>query len=690
MKALVIIPAAFLGLWCGILDAAGAEIIAQWTFNGSILPSQGIGTASLIGGTTASFATGSTNDPSSTGNTGWNTTQYPPQGVGNKTAGVQFAVSTSGYSEIVVRWDHRVSGSASKYCRLQYAADGRNFSDLSGVVCATQVSPSASFYEPQSIDLSGVPGLDDNPDFAFRIVSEFESTALGFGAEEYVTTYGTNRYSSAGTIRFDVVTVAGNPILGSNLPPTISALQDQTLQLGHTTGLLHFTVSDAEDPPEHLLVTASSSSPSVIPESKIVLSGAGRDRTVRVTAGDQPGQATITLRVKDSGGRSGTTRFLVTVLPANTPPMISGIPGTNLVVNGNMAVAVPFTVADLETAAENLSVSGQSGNPWIIPNDPAHISFGGTGSNRFLVLAPLSGAAGTARITVKVSDAVNSTATSFPLAVTPAPACVLFEPFNYVNGSVVTNSGMLWTNRSGTRGDCEVADGQLRLSSSRTEDVIVPLPGAPYEPGRGHVLYASFRFKFLGQPNFPPEYFAHFFGAGSSRARIYAGPLEVWPGAFRLYIANGSSTYNQHAAVLSSNTCYTVVARYNVDQAASALWVNPASEATPAAIAADAQTPVSITAFGFRQESALGTTVLIDDLKVGLSFAAVTTSSIPAVRLQIQPANAATVICWSDSSYTLQRGPEPGGPFTNITGAFSPFTNRSTNTKQFFRLVRSP
>jgi len=66
------------------------------TSTGTNRPSVGNGTASLIGGTTATWATGSTNDPAtSTDDSGWNTAAYPAQGGNNKTAGVQFGVSTA-------------------------------------------------------------------------------------------------------------------------------------------------------------------------------------------------------------------------------------------------------------------------------------------------------------------------------------------------------------------------------------------------------------------------------------------------------------------------------------------------------------------------------------------------------------------------------------------------------------------
>ncbi len=670
--------------------ALHAEIIAQWNFNSSVLPSYGQGSASLVGGVTATFATGCTNDPAVTGNTGWNTTQYPPQGTLSKAAGAQFAVSTLGYEDIVVRWEHRVSNSASRYCRFQYATDGTHFVDAPYSVCAFGVSPGASYYEPQTVDLSGVAETSDNPSFVFRIVSEFESDAVPNSADQYVTTSMTNRYSSAGTIRFDMLTVSGISIQGTNSPPRLSVVSDQILRPAQSTEPLLFTISDNEDPPERLIVTAASSNPLVVPDGNISLSGSSSIRTVSVRAAQEPGVATISLKVTDGGGRSAVARFAVTVLAANTAPMISPITGTNLVANAESKTVVSFAIADLETPASELLVSGFSGNPALIPNDTAHISFGGEGTNRFVWLRPRTGVAGAAAITLCVSDGANQTSLSFPVSVTPAAGCVLYEPFSYADGSVVTNSGRLWATRSGTPGDCATTGGSLKLSSACSEDVMVPLPGAPYEPGHGYVLYASFRMKFIGAPKFGADYFAHLLGVGSARARVFAGPSEAWTDAFSLYIANGSSSNRPHAAVLSTNTSYTVVMRYDVDSARSALWVNPASEATPAAIAADPQPPVAITGFGFRQDSSLGTTVLIDELRTGLSFVAVTTNPTPAVRLEVEWAQAATVVRWNDPTFILQGAPQPAGPYSNLSGCTSPFTNLSSEPQRFFRLLRGP
>jgi hypothetical protein len=273
--------------------------------------------------------------------------------------------------------------------------------------------------------------------------------------------------------------------------------------------------------------------------------------------------------------------------------------------------------------------------------------------------------------------------------VTPSAALVLWEPFAYGDGSLLTNSGFLWDNRSGTYGQAQAVGGQLQIASSQTEDVVARLAGAPYARSNSTVLYSSFKIKFAGLPKATPDYFAHFAGGSSLRGRVYAQAAESFPGGFHLLIANGSATNTVHAAMLSTNTSYTVVTRYDVDTATSSLWVNPGSENDPAAVASDPQTAISITSYGFRQDAALGTTVMVDDVKVGLSFAAVTqANSGGGIPLGIQRLANRVVLSWTDPAFQLQSAGAVGGVFTNVPGAASPYTNATAGAARFFRLQR--
>jgi hypothetical protein len=196
----------------------GSNVIAQWNFNGPVpdgvtatgtnTPSYGSGTASVVGGTAASFALGDAAvDPAGTNdNSGWLTTTYPVQGTSNKTAGVQFRVSTAGRENIRVSWSQFTSGVGSKYFRLQYTSNGADFVD----VPTASVMTALGVYQPQTNHLDSLPTLDNNPDFTIRIVAEFESTAAGTTNANYVLVSG-GGYGRGPTL-FDMVTVYGEAI----------------------------------------------------------------------------------------------------------------------------------------------------------------------------------------------------------------------------------------------------------------------------------------------------------------------------------------------------------------------------------------------------------------------------------------------------------------------------------------------
>jgi hypothetical protein len=203
--------------------SVGLPQLATWNFNytnGSVTaptPSSGSGTASLVGGVSSSFVSGSTNDPSDniSTNAGWSTATYPAASANNKSAGVKFAVNTSGFSDIAVRWDQRHSGTASRYTRFQYTVDGVNY--IEGPVYTNANTTANATYLARTNDLSAITAVNNNPSFAFRIVTEFESTAIQSGAASYVPTDATATYGAGGTIRFDLVQVysvsaTGNPV----------------------------------------------------------------------------------------------------------------------------------------------------------------------------------------------------------------------------------------------------------------------------------------------------------------------------------------------------------------------------------------------------------------------------------------------------------------------------------------------
>ncbi len=107
-------------------------------------------------------------------------------------------------------------------------------------------------------------------------------------------------------------------VSNSNTAPVISSIPDQTVNAGTATAPLPFTVSDAETAAGDLIVSGSSSNPTLIPNANIVFGGSGTNRSVTVgPAANQSGTATVTITISD-GSASTSESFLLTVIPATT------------------------------------------------------------------------------------------------------------------------------------------------------------------------------------------------------------------------------------------------------------------------------------------------------------------------------------------------------------------------------------
>jgi len=212
-----------------IAGSASATVVTQWTFEGDTLaPATGSGTATNIGGTTASYASGNG------GGRAWNTTSYQAQQFGSGVAGVQFLVSTNspsgGFGDIRVTFEHRASGTASRWAQVDYTLDGGStwvsgFWNNNG-----GLSPHDTFYS-FTVDFSSITGANNNAGFGFRIVSIFsplafdQSSSLGpyqanaaYMRANSGAVYSPNTsnasgdYGVSGTWRFDNVTINGTAI----------------------------------------------------------------------------------------------------------------------------------------------------------------------------------------------------------------------------------------------------------------------------------------------------------------------------------------------------------------------------------------------------------------------------------------------------------------------------------------------
>lgn len=187
-----------------------------------------------------------------------------------------------------------------------------------------------------------------------------------------------------------------------NDPPAISAIANQEISEDGRTEAIEFQVSDADTPAESLTLSWISEARALVPESSVVVSGTGVDRTVTVTpAADQNGRATITLTVADAEGLTASTSFVLTVNPVNDPPTISAIANQRVDEDGTTA-AIAFLVSDLESPAETLRVSAASNHPALVPAD--NVRLDGSGEIRTATVIPVRDQNGAVSITLSVVD----------------------------------------------------------------------------------------------------------------------------------------------------------------------------------------------------------------------------------------------------------------------------------------------
>lgn len=200
--------------------------VTRWNFNGTAAdavaggttspsPSEGNGSASLLNGVTATFASGTasggSSDPVITtpDNYGWNTSTYAAIGTENKLRGVQFNVSTVNYEGIKFLFDQRLSNTANNTYVVQYTTDGSNWIDAETFTFTpAETGTGDVWYNQRTVNLTSVSALNNNPNVAFRIVSAFDPTTNDYRAARSTSTYGTG-----GTVRFDMITVTAESTL---------------------------------------------------------------------------------------------------------------------------------------------------------------------------------------------------------------------------------------------------------------------------------------------------------------------------------------------------------------------------------------------------------------------------------------------------------------------------------------------
>ncbi len=242
--------------------------------------------------------------------------------------------------------------------------------------------------------LSGAGGVEITPMTAASgdvtlvgTVSDLGNTGddgVGITSESWVTTYA-----------------------NANTMPTISAIDNRTIEEDDDGDTATFTVGDGQTSPGNLEVTATSTGSVAL---TLTVGGSGANRTVTaVPAPDDNGSATVTVTVTD-GALSRTETYTLTVTAVNDAPVIEPASIEPVTTDEDTPVVVSFAATDVDGTTPVMAIS--SDNTELLPNS----AFSGLGTTQ-VTITPEDNLSGSATVTLTATDGTLVATRTFTVTV---------------------------------------------------------------------------------------------------------------------------------------------------------------------------------------------------------------------------------------------------------------------------------
>lgn len=352
-------------------------------------------------------------------------------------------------------------------------------------------APTISSIADQVIDEDGATGAlaftigdVDSPVDLLLVTATSSNGALVASSGLVVTGSGANRSirvtplpNQAGTTTITIAVSDGTlsattsfrlTVNGVNDAPSISVIGDVSTNEDTPVGPISFTIGDLETDASSLVITVASSDSTLVPVANITIGGSGSNRTVAIVpAANRSGSSLITITVSD-GVATASEPFTVRVDPVDDAPTVSAI--ADLATDEDVATAaIPFTVADVDTAVTALVVTATSSNQTVLPS--IGVVLGGSGANRTITLTPAAQQSGSSLVTVTVSDGSSAVVKTFTLTVN---AVNDLPTISAVSDASIDEDATLAA-VAFTVGDVETAAGSLTLSAASSNTTLVPV-----------------------------------------------------------------------------------------------------------------------------------------------------------------------------------------------------------------------
>ena len=200
-----------------------------------------------------------------------------------------------------------------------------------------------------------------------------------------------------------------------NTPPTIEAIADVVSNEDETVAEIELIAEDKETSKSKLQWTVTATNADLIAPEAISVRKTGLRRYLEITPKENAhGETEITVTVNDGIDEVSTT-FKLTINAVNDPPTISAV--EPIEINEDQMVSFTVTLTDIDTAPEELKITGNAANAALLPSD--NITSTGEGLTRTVTLSPGANMGGKTKVTLSVNDGDNTVSTETELTVIP-------------------------------------------------------------------------------------------------------------------------------------------------------------------------------------------------------------------------------------------------------------------------------
>ena len=200
-----------------------------------------------------------------------------------------------------------------------------------------------------------------------------------------------------------------------NTPPTIEAIADVVSNEDEAVAEIALVGDDKETIKSKLQYTVVATNADLVAPDGLVLRKTGSRRYLDITPLENAfGETDITVTVNDGIDEVSTT-FKLTINAVNDPPTISAV--EPIEINEDQTVSFTVTLTDIDTAPEELKITGNAANAALLSSD--NITSTGEGLTRTVTLTPGANMGGKTKVTLSVNDGDNTVSTETELTVIP-------------------------------------------------------------------------------------------------------------------------------------------------------------------------------------------------------------------------------------------------------------------------------